>query len=99
MKKLIKLEKEKCDISDTIEEYLNPDFVVLKSNDDYKINDYIYMGNNSSISGKIIKKDNDTITVENDFRELTKGSINKVNVKNKTELINILPIIYRNLIF
>ena len=93
MKKLIKLDKKRCDICDTVEEFLNPDYIIFNSNEEYKINDYVYMGENASISGKIIKNDNNTITVENDFRELTKDSINKISIKNKTDLINILPII------
>lgn len=93
MKKLIKLEKIKVDISKYTEEFLNPDYIFLKGNPEYKINDYVYMGRISSISGRVININNNIITIENDFRELTKNSNNKISIKNKNDLISILPII------
>ena len=94
MKKLIRINKDpNITIASSIEEYLNPNYINIHIDNtcNYKVNDYVYMGtiiSNEiiSISGKITKIEDNVMTIENDFRELTKEKLPKVNIKDIEEL-------------
>ena len=90
MKSLVKINKDSnISINDELVDYLDPDYICLPVTDTnkYKLNDYIYMGTKidkhiASISGRIVKIFDDSITIENDFRELSNLSINKMSLSN-----------------
>ena len=96
MKHLIKLEKDKITINKDVKAFYDPDYIMIHSNGNYKINDYIYMGTRignsiASVSGKVFKIDNDILYIENDFHEDTKDKIKKRKIKNKDDLKEYIP--------
>ena len=91
MKRLIKLEKKKVDINKDIKVFLNPDNITIPKTIDVKLNDYVYMSEFISVSGRVIDIKDNSITIENDFRELVKDNISKNAIKTKIDLVSILP--------
>ena len=108
MANLIKIpENENINLDTMLNLYLDPLYIYMPitKKDNYKLNNYLYKNTNiennkTSISGKIngakkvIVNNKEVVALEikNDFKENVKERINKINIKNKEDLENILKL-------